>query len=159
TLPGTPSLVVPEGGELTWSVWVKMTSPQPRAVLYSRREGANGLVIGLDNGVPFVEVTNAGSVQKSGDGAPIVPGTWRHIATTAKNGQMAVFVDGNPYATWAAALPTMGGPAQVGREAAASAASGATPSDAAGAGTPAAGGEAGASAPAPAAPAGEAAPA
>ena len=159
TLPGTPSLVVPEGGELTWSAWVKMTSPQPRSVLYSRREGANGLVIGLDNGVPFVEVTNAGSVQKSGDGAPIVPGTWRHIAATAKNGQIAVFVDGNPYATLAAALPTMGGPAQVGREAAASAASGATPSDAAGAGTPAAGGEAGASAPAPAAPAGEAAPA
>src|SRR5689334_13782659 len=32
TLPGSPSLVVAENGELTWSLWVKMTASQPGAV-------------------------------------------------------------------------------------------------------------------------------
>ena len=31
---------------------------------------SNGLVIGLDNGAPFVEVTNAGTVQRSDRGDP-----------------------------------------------------------------------------------------
>jgi biopolymer transport protein ExbB len=155
TLPGSPSLVVAEGGELTWSVWVKMASAQPRAVLYARHEGANGMIIGLDNGVPFVEVTNAGNTQKSGDGTPLAPGTWRHLAVTAKNGQIELFVDGNSYSTLSAVLPTMTGPAQVGQDVAPAAAPGA-PS-----GGDAAGGQsAPTSAPStPAAPAGDAAPA
>jgi biopolymer transport protein ExbB len=119
TLPGSPSLVVAEGGELTWSVWLKMTAPQPRAVLFSRHEGPNGLIIGLDNGVPFVEVTNAGATQRSGDGAPIAPGAWRHLAVVAKSGQIAVYVDGNPFSTLASNMPTMTGTAQVGQDAAA----------------------------------------
>jgi biopolymer transport protein ExbB len=124
TLPGSPSLVVPEAGALTWSVWLKMASPQPRAVLYARREGPNSLIIGLDNGVPFVEVTNAGSTQRSGEGAPITPGTWRHLAVTANNGQITLYVDGNPFATLAAALPTMTGTALIG-----SAVAGSAPAD------------------------------
>jgi biopolymer transport protein ExbB len=122
TLPGSPSLVVAEGGELTWSVWLKMTAPQPRAVLFSRHEGPNSLIVGLDNGVPFVEVTNAGNTQRSGDGAPIAPGTWRHLAIVAKSGQIALYVDGNPFSSLAANLPTMTGSAQVGRDEAAPAA-------------------------------------
>ena len=114
-LPGSPSLVVAEGGELTWSVWLKMTAPQPRAVLYSRIEGANGLTIGLDNGVPFAEVTNAGTTQRSGEGAAIAPGTWHHLALVAKGAQITLYLDGNPSSTLAAALPTMTGAAQLGQ--------------------------------------------
>jgi biopolymer transport protein ExbB len=118
TLPGSPSLVVAEGGELTWSVWLKMAAPQPRAVLFARHEGPNALIIGLDDGVPFVEVTNAGNTQRSGGGAAITPGNWRHLAVTAKNGQIALYLDGNPFSTLAAAVPTMTGTAQVGRDSA-----------------------------------------
>lgn len=121
-LPGSPSLVVAEGGELTLSIWLKMTAPQPRAVLYSRSEGPNGLIIGLDNGVPFAEVTNAGTTQRSGDGAPIAPGAWRHLALVAKGNLITLYVDGNPFSTLAAALPTMAGASQLGRNAAAPAA-------------------------------------
>ncbi len=134
-LPGSPSLVLAEGGELTWSLWLKMTAPQPRAVLYSRSEGANRLIIGLDNGVPFAEVTNAGSTQRSGDGAPIAPGSWRHLALVAKNNQITLYVDGNPFSTLAAALPTMTGASQLGRSGSAPAAdqaSSATPAAAPG---------------------------
>jgi biopolymer transport protein ExbB len=119
TLPGTPSLVIAEGGELTWSVWLKMSAPQPRAVLFSRSEGPNGLTIGVDNGVPFVEVTNAGNTLRSGDGAPLAPATWRHLAVVAKSNQITLYVDGNPFSTVAATLPTMTGTAQLGRNSAA----------------------------------------
>ena len=119
TLPGSPSLVIAEGGELSWSLWVKMPSPQPRALLFSRFEGANGLTIGLDNGVPFVEVTNAGTTQRSGDGAPLATGAWRHLAVVAKAGQISLYVDGNSFSTLAAPLPTMTGVLQLGASASA----------------------------------------
>jgi biopolymer transport protein ExbB len=134
-LPGSPSLVVAEGGELTWSAWIKMAAPQPRAVLFSRSEGPNGLIIGLDNGVPFAEVTNAGNTQRSGDGAPITSGTWRHLALVAKNNQISLYVDGNPFSTLAVGLPTMTGGSQLGRNAVAPASA---PADSASATTPAA---------------------
>ena len=62
TLPASPSLALAANGAFTWSAWIKPAALQPNAALYSRRDGANGLVIGLDNGVPFVEVSNAGAV-------------------------------------------------------------------------------------------------
>ena len=118
-LPGSPSLVVAENGELTFSLWVKMTGPQPGAVLFSRSEGANGLTVGLDNGIAYVEVTNGGNVQRSAGGAAIAAGTWHQIAFTAKAAQITLYVDGNKAATLAAGLPTMTGPAQLGRAASA----------------------------------------
>ena len=142
-LPGAPSLVIAEGGEFTWSVWLKMAAPQPRAVLFARHEGPNSLIIGLDNGIPFAEVTNAGNTQRSGDGAPVTPAAWRHLAVVAKNGQIALYLDGNPYATLAAPLPTMTGTAQLGGDsaasgsAAASASAGTAPAADAAAGAPA----------------------
>lgn len=131
-LPASPSLVIAEGAELTWSVWFKMASLQPRSVLYGRREGPNGLLIGLDNGVPFVEVTNAGNVQRSGEGAAVAASTWHHLAVAAKAGQITVYLDGNPFSTLAAALPTMTGTSTLGRD------GGAAPDAAAAPGAPAA---------------------
>jgi biopolymer transport protein ExbB len=121
TLPGSPSLVVAENGELTWSLWVKMTALQPGAVLFSRTEGVNGVTVGLDNGVAFVEVTNGGNTQRSAGGAAIATGTWHQIAFAAKGAQIILYVDGNQAATLAAGLPTMTGVAQLGRAAPAAA--------------------------------------
>lgn len=120
-LPGSPSLVIAEGGELSWSLWIKMTAPQPGAVLFSRNEGANGLTVGLDNGVAFVEVTGGGNTQRAAGGTAIAAGTWHQVAFTAKGAQIILYVDGNQVATLAAALPTMTGVAQLGRAAAAAA--------------------------------------
>ncbi|WP_027534660.1 DUF2341 domain-containing protein [Bradyrhizobium sp. WSM3983] len=146
-LPGSPSLVVAENGELTWSLWIKMTAPQPGAVLFSRSEGTNGLTVALDNGVAYVEVANGGSAQRSVGGAAITAGTWHQIAFTAKGAQITLYVDGNQVATLAAGLPTMTGVAQLGR-----AASAAAPAPAGDAAAPAAD-----AAPAAAAPTGAAA--
>ena len=121
TLPASASLVVAEAGELTWSVWFKMTAPQARSVLYGRHEGGNALLVGIDNGVPFVEVNNAGTVQRSGEGAPVTASSWHHLAMVAKAGQITLYLDGNQFSTLAAALPTMTGSAIVGRDGVASA--------------------------------------
>ncbi|WP_354174907.1 DUF2341 domain-containing protein [Bradyrhizobium sp. LA6.1] len=121
TLPGSPSLVTAEGGELSWSLWIKMTALQPGAVLFSRSEGANGLTVGLDNGVAFVEVTSGGNTQRAAGGAAIAAGTWHQVAFTAKGAQIILYVDGSQVATLAAALPTMTGVSQLGRAAAAAA--------------------------------------
>jgi biopolymer transport protein ExbB len=114
TLPASPSLAQAANGPLTWSAWIKPAALQPNSALYSRRDGANGLVIGLDNGVPFVEVTNAGAAQRSAAGAPLAPDSWHHLAVVANNGQLTVYLDGNAYATLSAALPALNTIALVG---------------------------------------------
>ncbi|HWM46448.1 MAG TPA: DUF2341 domain-containing protein [Xanthobacteraceae bacterium] len=115
-LPASPPLAVAENGALTVSLWVKATAAQPQAPLYARREGQNGFVIGLDNGAPFVEVTSAGTAQRSAEVPAITPGTWRHLAVTANAGTITLYVDGAPAATLAAALPAMSGAASLGRD-------------------------------------------
>ncbi len=121
TLPASPSLALADNAPLTWSAWIKPAALQPNAVLYSRRDNGAGLLIGLDNGVPFVEVDNGGSVQRSGAGAPIAPETWRHVAVVADGGQIALYLDGAPYATLSAALPALNAVAQIGGDAPAAA--------------------------------------
>jgi biopolymer transport protein ExbB len=130
TVPAAPSLGLADNAPLTWSAWIKPAALQPNAALYSRRDGANGLVVGLDNGAPFVEVTNAGAVQRSGAGAPIAPNGWHHVAVVANNGQITLYLDGAPYASLNAALPALTTIALVGGDtsSAPATASSATPS-------------------------------
>jgi biopolymer transport protein ExbB len=114
TLPASPSLAVAENGAFTWSAWIKMPAPQPNAAIYSRRDGANELVIGLDSGVPFVEITTAGGTQRSPAGAPVPANSWRHLAVTASGTQVTVYLDGNPYAALSAGLPALNAIALIG---------------------------------------------
>lgn len=127
TLPASPSLTQAAGAPFTWSAWIRPAAAQPNAALYSRRDAAagNALVIGLDNGAPFVEVTNAGAAQRSGAGAPVAPGTWHHLAVVASNGQVTLTLDGNAYASVAASLPALNTVALIGGDT--SATSSATP--------------------------------
>jgi biopolymer transport protein ExbB len=130
TLPASPSLGIPEGGPLTWSAWAKMTAPQPRAVLYARHDGANSLVIGLDNGVPFVEATTPDGVRRSGEAAPLAAGGWHHLAVTAGNGRIVLYADGNSIADFEAVLPAMSGTAFLGGDVAAAPSAPVAPPDA-----------------------------
>jgi biopolymer transport protein ExbB len=118
-VPASPSLALPDNAEWSWSLWVKMTSLQPHAVLFSRAEGINGISIGLDNGVPFLELTNAGAQQRTADGAALAAGTWHQLAVTAKPNQIILYVDGVSFATLTATLPALTGPAQLGNASAA----------------------------------------
>jgi biopolymer transport protein ExbB len=132
-LPGSPGLAWRDGGEMTWSAWVRPGSAaqggqgaqgaqgdrggQGEQVIYSRQEAGRGVVIGLDGATPFVEVwTPAGLVRAPG--APTVtPGSWHHLAVTSANGQTTLYVDGHAARSIGMAVPALSGQALIGGEA------------------------------------------
>jgi len=137
-LPASPSLALTDGGAITWSAWVKPASLQRDAAVYSRRDGANGLIVGFDDGAPFVELDNNGSVLRSATAAPVAPGGWHHLALTATPGLVTLYLDGSAYATLNGTLPSLSSVAALGGEAAGVAPAPAPPQTTANASPPAA---------------------
>lgn len=103
---------------MTWSAWIKPTALQRNAAIYSRREGANGVIIGLDDGTPFAEITVNGSVQRTVASAPVAPGGWHHLAMVATPGLITLYLDGNAYASLNATLPSLNSVALLGSDSA-----------------------------------------
>ena len=119
TIPLAADLAWTDGGAATVSAWVKPTMLAPGAVLLTRREGDRALVIGMDNGVPFVEVAGPGGTQRSKPAAadaPLAVNAWRHLAVTAAGAQLTVWLDGESYATLGVALPALNAPIILGKE-------------------------------------------
>lgn len=116
TIPASAALAWAPGGSLTVSVWIKPAAFRSNAVLFSRREGGNALIIGEDNGVPFVEIANNGAVSRTPAGPPLVAGTWRHLAVTAAGNVITLWLDGESYGTIAGALPALNGPSALGKD-------------------------------------------
>ena len=114
TIPASPSQEWTAGGNLTWSAWIKpaAASATVNATIFSRREGANSFVVGIDNGVAYVEVNKA----KSTPGAPVSAGAWHHLAVTVGGGNATLYVDGKTYGSVGAALPALKGPSIIGKE-------------------------------------------
>lgn len=115
-LPGSPSLAWTAGQAMTWSIWVNETALQPDAVLYSRTDGTNTVQIGVDNGVPFVAITNAGGTQRSSGGAAIAAASWHHLTVITGTG-ITLYVDGVLYGTLNAPLPPLSAAAYLGGDA------------------------------------------
>jgi biopolymer transport protein ExbB len=115
--PTSPSLAWAAGGNLTWSAWIKPAALQPNAEIFSRREGANAFVIGLDNGIPFVEIRAGGGPQKSPEGEALPASVWKHLAVVVSGAQTTVYVDGSAYGTVNAGLPALNSPLVVGKDA------------------------------------------
>jgi biopolymer transport protein ExbB len=108
TVSATSSLMVAAGGALTWQAWLKPGTLAANQVIFSRHDGAGAFVVGIDNGVPFVEVTGAGGVSRSAAGAPIAVNTWHHLAIVAAPGKVGLYLDGDPYgAPLAVSLPAL----------------------------------------------------
>lgn len=124
-LPATPSLAVTAGGTLTFSAWIKPDSLGARQAIYARRDGAGELVVGIDQGVPFVQVNG----QRSTPGQPVQAGQWSHLAVKAEGDSVALYVGGRPAVSLAAKLPALNTAAALGADApaAALAAPGAAP--------------------------------
>jgi biopolymer transport protein ExbB len=109
-IPASASLKLNAGDELTWAAWIKPAALQPNAAIYTRKDGAGAFVIGIDNGVPFVEVNGT----KSPAGAPIAAGAWKHLAVVADETKITLYVDGESYATLNTPLPALNGPSVLG---------------------------------------------
>lgn len=118
SVPVNPTLAWTSGGAVTWSAWIKPAVLQPNAVIFSRREGANALVIGSDNGVPYVEVTTDGAVQKTAPGTPLTANIWKHLSVVANASQITLSVDGETYATLAVGVPALNSMSVIGKDAA-----------------------------------------
>ncbi|SDA78761.1 MULTISPECIES: DUF2341 domain-containing protein [unclassified Janthinobacterium] len=117
TLPASPSLALAAGAPFTFSAWVRPDSLGAQQILYARRDGASELLVGVDQGVPFVQVNG----QRSKPGQPIQAGQWSHLALKADNTNVALYVGGRPAVSLATALPAFATAAAVGADVNASA--------------------------------------
>lgn len=116
-IPTSPSLNWSAGGALTWSAWVKAGVLQPNAVIFSRKDGTNAFVVGLDSGVPYLEVTDASGTKRSVPGVAIAAGVWQHLSVIADGSSIALRLNGEPYGTVDVPLPALSTPLQLGGEA------------------------------------------
>ena len=111
-LPASPSLALAAGAPFTFSAWVRPDSLGAQQVLYARRDGAGELLIGVDQGVPFVQVNG----QRSKPGQPIQANQWSHLAVKADKNNVALYVGGRPAVSLATALPAFSTAAAVGAD-------------------------------------------
>ena len=118
-VPAPPFPEFAPGAPLTVSAWIKPSALQPNAVIFSRRDGANAFILGLNNGIPFVEINK----QRSSDGAPIAAGGWHHVAAVADAGTVTVYLDGKSYGALTAAMPSLKTPAEIDKDTSPAAAS------------------------------------
>ena len=111
TIPASPSLNWAGGDPLTWSAWIKFTENQPNAILFSRQDGANSFAIGVDNGIPYVEI---GGQRSTATGAALAVNTWKHLTVVASGAVTTLYVDGASYATLNTGLPALNSLAYLG---------------------------------------------
>ena len=107
TLPDSPSLAWTEGATFTWNAWINAGDLQPNAAIYSRRDNGSSLVIGLDNGVPYVELASTGGPARTAPGNALTAKSWHHLGVVAAGSVITLFVDGDSYATLNARVPAM----------------------------------------------------
>ena len=112
TIPDAPAMTWAAGSELTWSAWIKPTPTQSKVTIFSRRDGTNSFIIGLDNGAPYVEINK----QASAGSAALAPATWHHLAVVVNGATTTIYADGAPAGTLAAGLPALKGDALIGKD-------------------------------------------
>jgi len=109
-LPASPSLALQAGAPFTFSAWVRPDQLGAEQAIYVRRDGANEFVVGVNQGVPFVQVNG----QRSAPGQPIQAGQWSHIAVKSEGGNVALYVSGRQAAAVAASVPAFNTAAAIG---------------------------------------------
>ncbi|MBS0659369.1 MAG: DUF2341 domain-containing protein [Verrucomicrobia bacterium] len=103
TIPANPSLAFSGGGAVTWSAWIKPAVLAPNATIFHREDGAASLSLGLNAGVPFVEING----QRVEGGPALAANAWVHLALVCHGGKARLFVQGQPRAELAASLPAL----------------------------------------------------
>lgn len=111
-LPASPSLQHNADGAFTFSAWLRLDQASGEQVVLARREGTSSLLVGVNQGVPFVEVDG----QRGVSSQPLNPGQWQHLALTAQGSQLALFVNGRESARLAVALPAFNSPLAIGAD-------------------------------------------
>ena len=109
-----PTSVILEASPYTWMAWVKPTALTPNTAIYSRKDGVNALRIGLDGGVPFLEITSASGTQRTAPVTPLAAGSWKHLAVVSDGARTTLYVEGAAVANLPVPLPSINGEAFIG---------------------------------------------
>ncbi len=110
-IPPSTSLQWSEGSPITISTWIKLTTLPSKETIFRRREGTASFVIGAESGVPYIEVSRDGKVQRSAATTPMSAGSWQYLAVVASTGTITLYLDGEKVASANASLPAMNNPA------------------------------------------------
>ena len=100
-LPASPSLQHSAGSAFTFSAWLRLDQANGEQLILVRREGANSLLVGVNQGVPFVEIDGQRAVATQ----PLNPGQWQHVALTAEGAKVTLYINGREGAALAQAMP------------------------------------------------------
>ncbi|MFJ4193463.1 DUF2341 domain-containing protein [Pseudomonas sp. NPDC089534] len=114
-LPASPSLQHSAGSAFTFSAWLRLDQANGEQLILARREGAASLLVGVNQGVPFVEIDG----QRAVAGQPLNPGQWQHLALTAEGSKTALYVNGRESVALAQAMPAFNSVMAVGADLAA----------------------------------------
>lgn len=111
-LPASPSLQHNAGSAFTFSAWLRLDQASGEQLLLARREGTSSLLIGLKQGLPFMEIDGQRVVSTQ----PLNPGQWQHLALTAEGSNVVLFVNGREAASLAVAMPAFNSVMAIGAE-------------------------------------------
>jgi biopolymer transport protein ExbB len=120
-LPASASLGVNAGGAMTFSTWLRMEQGAGEQLLLARRDAGNSLLVGMNQGVPFVEVNGQRAVANQA----VALGQWQHLAFTADASGLRLYVNGRAAANLAQPLPALQSAIAIGGDAPAAVAVGA----------------------------------
>ncbi|WP_085747272.1 DUF2341 domain-containing protein [Pseudomonas sp. R45(2017)] len=99
--PASPSLQHNAGSAFTFSAWLRLDQANGEQLILARREGANSLLVGVNQGVPFVEIDGQRAIATQ----PLNPGQWQHVALTAEGAKVTLYINGREGAALAQAMP------------------------------------------------------
>ena len=109
-LPASASLQLPAGAAFTFSTWLRQDQAVGEQLLMARREAGHSLLLGLAQGVAFVEVDG----QRASANQALTAGQWQHLALVGEGGSLSLLVDGQPVARLAASLAAFTGAVGIG---------------------------------------------
>ena len=100
-LPASPSLQHNAGSAFTFSAWLRLDQASGEQVILARREGTQSLLIGVSQGLPFVEIDG----QRAAATQALAPAQWQHVALIAEGSKVTLYINGRESAALAQAMP------------------------------------------------------
>ncbi|UVK96141.1 DUF2341 domain-containing protein [Pseudomonas atacamensis] len=111
-LPASPSLQHNAGSAFTFSAWLRLDQASGEQVILARREGTQSLLIGVSQGLPFVEIDG----QRAAATQALAPAQWQHVALTAEGSKVILYINGRESAALAQAMPAFNSAMAIGAD-------------------------------------------
>ena len=114
-VPASPSTAVAAGGAFTWSTWVKLDDESTQSgQLMNKSFSGGSLAVVVEQGSPYLSLTQNATSQTTSPSFPIKDGSWHHIAVVGNGQNVTLYVDGRAGQPLATTLPALNGQFTVG---------------------------------------------